>query len=461
MSRTLPSNLDAEASVLGGIYLRRSCLDLAPVAALEVEDFYSPAHQATFTAIRNLEVQAKPIDPVTVDAELVRLGKSQAVGGLAFQASLALHCPSEANVEEYARIVSGLAARRRVIVATADVLDALYAPPAGEDLDGEAAKTFAVGRIEAVQVASSSGVRSIGELVTARMRTLHRLASDREAGRISMTGIPTGVESLDRVLGGYQPGIVTIVGARPGMGKSSLLLAALDAATAAGFGAHAFLLEDSEESQADRAIARDSGVPGESIRRFELNRGQLADLASSVSRLRTRQQWHVEEDHPRDVHALVRAVRRERKRLGTRLVVVDYLQLLAGSASKKYGAGHRHLELDEVITTLMRASRNDKIAYVVASQLNRTLESRTDKRPTLADLRESGGIEEKAKAVIFLYRGAVYGPPVEGVDEIDGRLPDVDAGEWGRTMELIVAKNSNGQTGRVYASWDGPTMRVS
>jgi replicative DNA helicase len=141
--RTLPSNLDAEAAILGGVYLRRGCLDLAAVAALEVEDFYSPKHQATFTAIRNLEATAKPIDPVTVDAELQRLGKSESVGGLAFQAALALHVPSENNVEEYARIVAGLAVRRRLIATCADVVDRLYHPD-GDDLDGEAGKSYAI-----------------------------------------------------------------------------------------------------------------------------------------------------------------------------------------------------------------------------------------------------------------------------------------------------------------------------
>jgi len=457
--RTLPSNLDAEAAILGGVYLRRGCLDLAAVAALEVEDFYSPKHQATFTAIRNLEATAKPIDPVTVDAELQRIGKSEAVGGLAFQASLALHVPSEHNVEEYARIVAGLAVRRRLISTCADVVDRLYHPD-GDDLDGEAGKSYAISALEAVSVASASSCRPISEIVIERMRALHRLASDREAGRAALTGVPTGIAELDRAIGGYQPGIVTTIGARPAMGKSSMLLAALDAATAAGLGAHAFLLEDSDEAQADRAIARDSRVPAQSIRRFELTRSDLAEISASVQRLRTRNQWHVEERAPRDVHALIRAVRREKRRLGTRLVVVDYVQLVAGSASRKYRAADRHLELDEVMTAMMRAAKEDGIAYVVASQLNRALESRADKRPTLGDLRESGSIEERSKCVLFPYRGAEYGPPVKGVDEINGELPDPDR-EWPTLLEVGIAKNSNGQTGRVIAHWDGPTMRVS
>lgn len=469
MNRTLPHNQGAEASVLGGVMLRRSTLDLASVAALGVDDFYNPKHQAVFMAMRNLEAQAKPIDPVTVEAELARLGKSESVGGLAFLGELALLVPSAENVDAYATIVGKLSTRRKVITALAESMDRLYsADDDDEDLNGEAGKAYAMAKLSAVETRSSASARTIGAVVKDRVAQLDRLFAARERGESALTGIPTGVVALDDRIGGYQPGIVTLVAGRPGMGKSSVLMAGCFAATAAGYGAHVFPFEDSDESLADRAMASASDVPATSIRSLQINRAEFGRLGSAMNLIASRKNWIMEKNPSPYVDDIIAAVRRDAASNGTRIAVIDYIQLLRGPRSRKYRASDREQELSDIGTELMLAARADGIAYVVGAQLNRDCERREDKRPAAPDLRGSGTLEERAKTIIMVYRGSHYGPAVIGTDEqtvnargirCDPYVPDGE--EWSAVMELLVEKNSNGQTGRVRATWDGPTMRVS
>jgi replicative DNA helicase len=463
--RILPHNLSAEASVLGGVLLRRAALDEPAVAALEVPDFYGPKHQAVWMAMRNLEATSQPIDPITVEVELARLGKLDAVGGLAALGELMLAPPSVERAGDYARIVARLAVRRRVIVALGEAQDRLYAADEDdEDLNGEAARSFAAAAIAQVQCKSETGARTIGQVVKARVAQIDRVLEARQRGEVAITGVPTGIATLDRRLGGYQPGIMTIVAARPGMGKSSVMMAGADAASAAGFGVHVFAFEDAEESLADRAMARLSGVPATSIRAGDLQRGEMGKIGAALNTLSARARWRLEDRPSPYVDDIVRAVRRDLAAHGTKLVIVDYLQLLRGPRSRKYRAADREQEISDIGTEFMLASRDDGIAYLVGSQLNRECERREDKRPMVSDLRGSGTIEERAKCIVMLYRGVEYGPAVEGRDErtrADGStyLPLDD--EWATQLELLVEKNSNGEKGRLFATFDGPTMRVS
>ena len=463
--RILPHNVNAEASVLGGVLLRREALAHPMVAALEVDDFYDPKHQAVWMAVRNLEATSQPIDPITVEAELARLGKSQAVGGLAALGELMLAPPSIERAGDYARIMARLAVRRRVIVALGDAQDRLYAADEDdEDLNGEAARSFAAAAIASVACKSESGARTIGQVVKARVAQLDRILEARQRGEDVITGVPTGVAVLDRRLGGYQPGIVTIVAARPGMGKSSLMMAAADAASAAGYGVHVFAFEDAEESLADRAMARLSGVAATAIRAGDLQRGDMGKIGAALNTLSSRVRWRLEDRPSPYVDDIIRAVRRDAAEHKTKLAIVDYVQLLRGPRSRRYRAADREQEIGDIGTEFMLASRDDGIAYLIGSQLNRECERREDKRPVVSDMRGSGTLEERAKCVVMLYRGCEYGPAVEGRDErtrADGStyLPLDD--EWARQLELIVEKNSNGEKGRLFAAFDGPTMRVS
>jgi replicative DNA helicase len=274
-----------------------------------------------------------------------------------------------------------------------------------------------------------------------------------------MTGYPTGVASLDETIGGWQAGIVSIVAARPGMGKSSLGLSTADAGSAAGFGVHLFSLEDTKEAYADRTMSRTSGVPAETMRNAQLNRGQCEDILRAHAKLRGRR-WLVDGRSGLRADEIVRSVRRHRKGNDTRVVIVDYVQLVRKSNPRQ----SPHEALTEIITTLADAAKQDQLAYVVMSQLNREIEKRQDKRPQLADLRESGSLEERSKCVVGLYRGAQYGDPVKGIDwdpNWKGHAYEPDPVEFGGQAQVVVLKNSNGRTGTAWASWHGPTTSLT
>jgi replicative DNA helicase len=242
------------------------------------------------------------------------------------------------------------------------------------------------------------------------------------------------------------------------MGKSSMGLAVADGSSAKGYGVHLFSLEDTEESYADRTLARTSGVFAETLRNADLSIGQCKDISIAISKLRGRR-WIVDGRSGITAEEIVRSVRRHRRANNTCVVIVDYVQLV-----KRPPRMSPHEALSEIITTLADAAKADRMSYVVMSQLNRQIESRQDKRPQLSDLRESGSLEERSKCVIGMYRGSVYGDPVEGIDwspDWEGRkyLPDKD--EHAAQVQLCVLKNSNGRTGTSFATWNGPTTRIS
>ena len=445
----------AEASVLGGLILQPAALrDLE----LEVLDFGPLPHQAVFAAMRNLDAHQSPIDVVTLENELARIGKLDAVGGVATLGQLALHVPTVENVHAYAEMVRDQRLKRRVIAAAGELLQIANSDCTGEQLLGEA--TNRIGRIDGPQPETAE---RIGDVCWEAFQAIERFAQEKQrTGEQPITGVPTGVKKLDEKTGGYQPGIVQILAGRPAMGKSSVALAAADAASASGNGVHVFSLEDSKTAYAHRQLAHLSGVPGSKIRSADLDRDNVDHVYRAVMRMRQRDNWLVDERAGLSASEIVRAVRRHAEKNGTKLVVVDYLNLI-----RRPRRGNESEELGEVMQTFCDAAKADRMAWLVLAQLNRKLEERVDKRPTMSDLRGSGEIEEKCKLAIGVYRGAYYGgKPKRGIDfdcDCESRncdhVPSDDA--WEHDMQLIVMKNNNGPTGVIHAHWDGPTTRVS
>jgi replicative DNA helicase len=261
--------------------------------------------------------------------------------------------------------------------------------------------------------------------------------------------------------------VVNLLAARPAMGKSATALAGAEAAAEAGHGVHVFSLEDSWRAYADRNLARRSGVAAERIRQADLQRQDLGPLAAAVAQLKRHDRWILDERGGLSAQEIIRSVRRHRERLQTRLVVVDYVQLVRRTPRLDENAA-----LDEIVTAFAAAAKDDggRIAWLVLSQLNRKVEDRSDKRPQLADLRGSGALEERCKVAVGQYRGAYYGgDPVKDVDydcSCIGKTPASacphrpSESDFERQMQLILLKNNNGQTGRVFATWSGPTMEI-
>ncbi len=447
---------NAEAGVIGACLIYPRLLrDLD----LEIADFVHLPHRCVFTALRNLEAETKPIDVLSVELQLEREGNLDAAGGMAALGLLALAPPIPQNVEEYARAVRDGAVKRRVLLAASDLIETAKASQiTGEELLAEAGVKFG-----AIDGAKAEHVFTIGELAQRRLTDVERLANEQADGKKAITGVPTGVKGLDAKLGGWQYGIVNLIAARPGMGKSALALATADAASEAGIGVHVFSLEDSWHAYTDRAIARRSGVPAVNLRRAELSGDQIGRVVGATALLRRREGWRMDDRSGLTANEIVRSARRNQERNGTRCVVVDYIQLVRRRDPRlsEYEA------LGESMATFAEAAKADDQVYLVLSQLNRKLEDRPDKRPVMSDLRGSGELEEKCKVAVGLYRGAYYGEPKRGTDydckcerstECTHR-PSGDA--WESMAELIVMKGGNGPTGVVEATWNGKTVEIS
>lgn len=444
----LASNDELERSVLGAILLRPE--NLAVLPSLEPGHFLSPRAKVVFGVVRNLEAKGLPIDVTTVGDELVRDGTLEAVGW-DYLGTCTLSVPTIENAVEYARRVRDAALRRDVMVALGDVLAQANA---GSEGGGELL-TAALQKLTALDTGQSSTASTIGEIISRRLLQLEEIQKARINGTLTMTGYPTGVERLDEKLGGWQPGIMTIVAARPAMGKSSLGLATADACTAAGHGVHLFSLEDTEDSYADRVLSRSSKVPAENLRNCNLNRGQLADVLAVTKGIKARKHWLVDGRSGITADEIVREVRRRKRDIGTKVVIVDYIQLV-----KQSRKASTHEALTEIATTFSDAAKQDKLAYVVMSQLNRDIEKREDRRPQMSDLRESGSLEERAKCIVGLYRGSYYyDKPKKGTDYSENESPP-SVEKFQRTIQLCVLKNNNGRIGRVFADWNAPLTRI-
>lgn len=455
--RLLPHNLSCEASILGGVLLRNQVL--ADLVELEVDDFYDHRHRIVFQAMRNLEAAARPIDVATVEAEIEKGGKIDAIGGVAFLGELALRVPTPDNVMAYTETVRDHAMVRRLALAAADITERAYNwEYSATELLGDA-----MAAIAKLDRSRPDDAQTIGELAMRRAKELEELIAARAAGGTVLTGVPTGIAKLDERLGGWQFGIANLLAARPAMGKTATAIATTDAATSAGYGTHVFALEDGWRALADRAISREAQISAERLRQGEIAGEDVRSVSIAVAKLSTRRNWLVDGRAGLSAQEIIRSVRRHRSRLNTRLVVIDYVQLVRRTPKLSENDA-----LDEIITAFATAAKADDMAYLVLSQLNREVEKRVDKRPQMSDLRGSGALEERPKIIVGQYRGVeYYAKPKRHIDyECDceddvktcGHAPSVE--QFQRTAQLLVLKNSNGQTGRVFATWRGETTEI-
>jgi len=449
-----------EMSIIGAVLLNSDTLALLP--SLETDDFRNHRPRAVWDAIRNLESAHQPIDATTIGDELGKMGKLDAVG-FGWLGECALKVPTVSNAIEYAKRLKDNALRWRLMESLTDIVDkGKTGELTGSEMLGLVLATTS--RLDAEQPEDAS---TIGDIVKRRVKQIEQIAADIAAGRTTMTGFKTGIEDLDAVTGGWQPGIVSIIAARPAMGKSSLGLATADACSQAGVGVHLFSLEDTEQAYADRALSRVSGVDAERIRNSNLQRGHMEDVTTALRSLARRQGWLFDGRSGITAQEIVRSVRRRKKDNKTRVVIVDYVQLV----SKPHPRMSMHEALGEIITTLADAAKHDGMAYVVMSQLNRDIEKREDRRPLLSDLRESGSLEERSKCVVGIYRGAAYKlPPKRGIDYDCNCNPQpkddkncvhtIGSVDFESQVQLHILKNSNGRTGKVTAKWSGPTTTM-
>jgi replicative DNA helicase len=421
--RTLPHNLEAERSVLGAILVHNDAFNLAAQIVTE-KDFFRDAHRRIFDKMIALNERNDAIDFVTLKEELARAGELDDVGGPAYIASLADGVPRATNVEYYARIVKEKSTLRNLIFAANKILTNAYEAEQEPDiiLDEAESSIFSV-----AEARMKGGFVPMRDLVKESFPKIERLFEQKRL----VTGTPTGFVDLDEMTRGFQAGDLVIIAARPSMGKTSLVLniaqyVAMQPGMTVGF----FSLEMSKEALFLRLLTSEAQIDSHRLMSGAIGQkdyGRISHALESLSAM----QLFIDDTSNMGVMEMRAKARRLQAEHGLNLLVVDYIQLMNGRGRFE----NRTLELAAISRSLKGLAKELHVPIVVLSQLSRAAETRSDHRPQLSDLRESGALEQDADLVILIYRDDVY-----------NRDPNsADAG----TAELIVAKQRNGPTGTV------------
>lgn len=416
--RTLPHSLSSEASVLGGIMFRNEVLKLLP--DMEVEDFYSPKHQAVFAAIRNLEATAKPIDPITLEVELERQGKLESIGGLAFLAELYLQCPSVDNVLEYARIVKHHRVTVKLAQAASVILERCMEPDEYEDNHGKVGVEKAISELMSIDTGGRHPGRTVGELMRMSLANIERDLLARDRGEKFTIGVPIGITSIDEKMGGQPIGVVTALYGGSGHGKSTFMMNAARAAAAAEVISIIYSFEDSEEFAGDRALAQESGVPTESIVARNLDgNGHVRRLGIAAGRTHLRTEivvpaagWTID-DVIADAIALRHA---EQARIGGPkrrcAIYIDYIQVVKmsrgfGPKEKPQAIAYMMDRLQWLAQGAGSGNREERFAVMVASQVKPEV-TKERRAPTAEDWVDSASIKTVSKIIFGINRPATY-----------------------------------------------------
>ena len=427
--RQPPYSLEAEFSVLGGMLIDND----AVARAVEVVDesmFYREANRRLFRAMVRLFERGEVVDVITLNEELKKADEVESAGGAPYLAELLDAVPTAANIDYHARIVRDKALLRRLIDAASDIIRDVH--DQGERsveqvMDQAEQRVFRVAESHDRQ-----GFVWIKEILWPTFEHIERL--QESAGGI--TGVPTGFKDLDRMTTGFQKGDLIIVAGRPSMGKTSWILnVAQSAAIEHNVTVAIFSLEMSKEQLVQRFLCAEGRVDAQKLRRGKMSPEEYQRLAASAGHLNTAPLWI--DDSPGNTVLEMRAkARRLKAETDLGILIVDYMQLMSGS--RRAERENRTQEVSEISRGLKALARELEVPVVALSQLSRAPELRTDRRPQLSDLRDSGSIEQDADLVMFLYRPEYYFGPVDN----DGNSLDGKA-------ELIVSKQRNGPTGLV------------
>ncbi len=424
LDRKMPFSLEAEQSVLGSILIDPPCLDTL-TAIISTSDFYLEEHQSIYAAMQGMYLKSKNIDVVTLIDELVKEGVYDAAGGKEYIRLIAETVPTAANVKDYAEIVRSKSTLRALIGACEEVTEAAYT----EEEEVERLVEMAESKIYAIaEQKDNKNFVHIKDALLQVYNHLQQLVTNREETQ----GMKTGFSGLDRVLVGMAKSDLILVGARPGMGKTSFAMnVAVSAARRSGKAVCVFSLEMSAEQLVTRLLSSEALVDSYHLRSGELTDEDWQKLAHASSIL-SDCQILIDDTTGMTVTGMMAKLRRV-KNLG--LVVIDYLGLM----QSEHRNDNRVQEVSEISRNLKLMAKEFEVPVICCAQLSRGPESRTDKRPMLSDLRDSGAIEQDADIVMFLYREEYYK---------DKENPQ-------NTAEVIVAKNRHGSTGKVEMGWLG------
>ena len=432
ISNHTPFNLEAERSVLGAILVRNDIVDTVRETGLQQDDFFKEAHQKIYEVIGQLNERRDAIDLVTLSDALRARGWLDEVGGPTFLAQLLEDNFATGNATHYAKIVREKAVLRKMISTCSDIISSAHGGVADIDkfLDEAESQVFGVSNVQL-----ETKISPIKNVLMANMERIEELALQKA----DVTGISTGFVKIDELTTGLHPGQIVIIAARPGMGKTSWFLSALQHTALEEKKVCAlFSLEMTKEELGFRFLSGLSRIESRKLRTGKLLDRDWLKLSEAADRL-SKSRIFLDDSgslNVMDVRARCRRLLATEKQLD--LIVIDYLQLMSGTRSGK-GEASREREISEISRGLKELAKELKVPIIVLSQLNRSVESRQDKRPGLADLRESGAIEQDADMVCFIYRDEVYNEHSE------------DKG----VAEFIVGKNRAGETRTVRLAWIG------
>lgn len=424
LDRKMPFSLDAEQAVLGGILIDPAGLDII-TGIVTAEDFYLEEHRSIYSAMQGMYLKSRNIDVVTLIDELVHQGVYDEAGGKDYIRLITETVPSASNIKDYAAIVRDKATLRSLISACDEVSDAAYT----EEEDVQRLVEMAESKIYAIAEQKES--KTFVHIRDALLQVYNNL-QELQVNREETLGMKTGFSGLDKVLVGMGKSDLVLVGARPGMGKTSFAMnVAVSAAKRTKKSVCVFSLEMSAEQLVSRLLSSEALVDSYALRSGELSDDDWQKLAHASSEL-SDCEILIDDTTGMTVAGMMAKLRRV-KNLG--LVVIDYLGLMQSERR----IDNRVQEVSEISRNLKLMAKEFKVPVICCAQLSRGPESRTDKRPMLSDLRDSGAIEQDADIVMFLYRDEYY--------------KDKDNPQ--STAEVIVAKNRHGSTGKVEMGWLG------
>ena len=435
--RIPPHSIEAESSVLGGLLLDNAAWDRVS-DLLADSDFYRYEHRLIYGAVGALINATKPADVITVFEHLQNQGKAEEVGGLSYLNSLAQYVPSAGNIRRYAEIVRERSILRKLVSASDEIATNAFNPqgrPVAEIVDEAEQKIFNIGEQGSRM---KQGFQGMDSLVVALLDRVQEMADNPN----DVTGVPTGFYDLDRMTAGFQGGDLIVLAARPSMGKTALAInIAEHVALNEGLPVAVFSMEMGAAQLAVRIVGSIGRIDQSHLRTGKLTDEEWPRLTEAIEKLRNIS-LHIDESAgltSSELRANARRLARQCGQLG--LIVVDYLQLMSGSNS---GDENRATELGEISRGLKMLAKELKCPVLALSQLNRSVETRPDKRPMMSDLRESGAIEQDADIIMFIYRDDYY---------------TKEASKEPGVAEVIIAKQRNGPTGVVKLAFLKPITK--
>jgi replicative DNA helicase len=436
--RVPPHSIEAEQSVLGGLLLDNSAWDRA-ADLLTDSDFYRYEHRLIYAAVGALVNASRPADVITVHEQLQNLGKADEVGGLAYLNALAQSVPSAANLRRYAEIVRERAVLRKLVAASDEIATNAFNPQGravSQILDEAEGRIFQIGEEGS---RAKQGFHSMDSLVVDLLDRVQELHAN---GASEVTGVPTGFYDLDRSTAGLQPGDMIVLAARPSMGKTAFALNIGEhVAVKEGLPVLVFSMEMGASQLALRMVGSLGRLDQQRLRTGALKDDDWGRLTEAVEQLRNVSMF-IDETPALTTSELRARARRQARQCGKLgLIIVDYLQLMSGSTS---GDENRATELGEISRGLKGLAKELQCPVIALSQLNRSVETRTDKRPMMSDLRESGAIEQDADVIMFIYRDDYY---------------NKEASKEPGVAEIIIGKQRNGPVGTVKLAFLKPLTK--